>query len=50
MACLCWAASIAVFLEPWRGSWLRFLYFGIGPVAVSWGIYWVVRGYRKGGK
>jgi hypothetical protein len=50
MASLCWAALMAVFLEPWQGSWLRFLYFGIGPVLASWGIYWVVRGYRKVGK
>ena len=50
MASLCWVALTAVFLEPWQGSWLRFLYVGMGPVVASWGIYWVVRGYRKSGK
>jgi hypothetical protein len=50
MASLCWAALIAVLLEPWRAGWLRFFYFGVGPIAVSWGISWVVTGYRKGGK
>jgi hypothetical protein len=50
MASLCWAALIAVLLEPWRAGWLRFLYFGVGPIAVSWGVYWVVKGYRKGGR
>ena len=50
MASLFWAALMAVFLEPWHGGWLRFLYYGIGPVAASWSIYWVIRGYRQGGK
>ena len=50
MASLGWAALIAVFLEPWNRSWLRYLYIGVGPVVTSWGIYWVVRGYRKSGK
>ncbi len=48
MSSLCWVALVAVLLEPWHGSRLRFIYFGIGPVAASWGTYWVVRGYRKG--
>ena len=46
-ASLFWTIFIGVYLEPWRNNALHFIYFGIMPVAVVWGIAWVIDGYKK---
>ena len=42
-----WVAAIAHFFPPWQEKVSNFIYFGIGPLAVAWGIGWVVTGYRN---
>ena len=48
MGSILWPAIIAFFLKPWNGSWPMFFYVGIGPVVLSWGVFWVLSGFRKG--
>ncbi len=50
MASILWPAVMVFFLKPWNGNWPMFLYVGIGPVVLSWGVFWVLSGFRKGGK
>lgn len=47
VASLLWPAIVAFFLEPWEGHWPLFFYVAAGPVALLWGIYWVLSGFRK---
>ncbi len=47
LASLIWPGLIALFLQPWRDSWLNFVYIGIAPVALTWGICWVFLGFKK---
>ena len=42
-----WPAVIAAFLEPWKQDLFRYLYIGLGPVALIWIIFWVLTGFRK---
>ena len=42
-----WPAMMAVFLQPWKQDLSRYLYLGVGPVALIWIIYWVLTGFRK---
>ena len=46
-ASVLWPALIAAFMQPWKNDLFRFLYIGIGPVAVCWIIYWVFTGFRR---
>ena len=43
---VCWIAGSAVLLKPWQGDALLFLYFGLGPPAISWSAAWVWFGFR----
>ena len=47
VASLLWPALIALYIKPWNSGWHIFLYLGIGPVALAWGIAWVSRGFRR---
>ena len=47
VATLLWPALIALYIKPWNSGWHIFLYLGIGPVALAWGIAWVSRGFRR---
>ncbi len=42
-----WPAALAVVMQPWKRDLFIFLYFGLGPVALFWIIYWVYTGFRK---
>ena len=42
-----WAAGAALFFQPWNENLLLFLYIGMGPVFLGWGLIWVFSGYRK---
>ena len=46
-ASVIWPAVAAAFLQPWKQDLSRYLYLGIGPVALIWIIYWVFTGFRK---
>ena len=48
MASILWPAVMVFFLKPWNGSWPMFFCVGIGPVVLSWGVFWVLSGFRKG--
>ena len=50
VASLLWLALSAFFLKPWNNHWFTFLYIGVGPVALIWGICWVFSGFRKEGR
>lgn len=47
LASLFWLALTGFYLKPWDIHWVPFLYMGVGPVALIWGIYWVSSGFRK---
>ncbi len=47
VASIFWPIFIGVYLEPWHNNALHFIYIGIMPVAVVWGIAWVIDGYKK---
>ncbi len=47
MGSVVWPAGAAFFLKPWNGDWSLFLYAGMGPVIIFWGIYWVLSGFKK---
>ena len=42
-----WPALIAVYMQPWKQEPIPYLYFGIGPVAIVWILYWVFTGFKK---
>lgn len=42
-----WLACTAYFLPPWEERIFPFLYLGIGPIVLGWGISWVFFGFRK---
>ena len=46
-ASVIWPAVMAAFLQPWNQDLFRYLYLGVGPVALIWIIYWVLTGFRK---
>ena len=46
-ASVLWPAVIAAYLEPWKQDLSRYLYIGLGPVALIWIIFWVLTGFRK---
>jgi hypothetical protein len=46
-ASVLWPALIAAIMQPWKEDLILYLYFGVGPVAVIWLIYWVLTGFRK---
>ena len=47
VASILWTILIGAYLEPWHNNALHFIYIGIIPVALAWGIAWVIEGYRK---
>jgi hypothetical protein len=49
-ASVLWPSAVALLLKPWDGSVIPFLYIGLAPLAVSWGIGWIIAGYRRGEK
>jgi hypothetical protein len=45
-----WLSFLALYLKPWMNGmneWYIYIYAGIGPVVLYWGIYWTVCGFRK---
>ncbi|MFO7665048.1 MAG: hypothetical protein R6V76_00310 [Desulfobacterales bacterium] len=42
-----WAAGAVLFFKPWNENLFPFIYIGIGPVFLGWGLIWVLAGYKK---
>ena len=42
-----WLSFLAFYLKPWNSDWLMFIYIGIGPVALYWGLFWTWLGFKK---
>ena len=42
-----WIVFWAVRYEPWQKEWKLFVYIGLGPVLVIWGLFWALQGLRK---
>ncbi|MBW1862377.1 MAG: hypothetical protein JRJ02_08395 [Deltaproteobacteria bacterium] len=47
LASLLWPALVALYLKPWNNLWHIFFYVAVGPVALTWGIFWVRSGFKK---
>ena len=47
LASLLWPALVALYLKPWNNHWHIFLYVAVGPVALTWGLFWVFSGFKK---
>ena len=48
LASAVWPLGAALFFNPLSGRSVPFLYIGVVPVLLAWGIGWVVAGYRRG--
>ena len=46
-ASVLWPAVMAAVIQPWEKDLFRYLFLGVGPVAVIWIIYWVLTGFQK---
>ncbi len=46
-ASVIWLAVTAALIPPSEKDFFRYLYLGVGPVALMWLIYWVAIGFRK---
>ncbi|NLD36203.1 MAG: hypothetical protein GX654_04965 [Desulfatiglans sp.] len=45
-----WLSFLALYLNSWMNGlreWSIYIYAGIGPVLLYWGIYWIYRGFKK---
>ena len=47
VASIIYPAIAALFLQPWHGDVMMFLYAGLGPVALCWLGYWAFTGRKK---
>ena len=47
LASIIWLAFWAVHYEPWQREWKLFVYIGAGPILVSWGLWWALKGRRS---
>lgn len=46
VASVLWPALAAAYLRPWQSGLPSFFYFGVGPVATGWALWWVLAGFR----
>jgi hypothetical protein len=42
-----WLAAAALWLAPWQGNQVLFVWIGAAPVIVGWGIFWVLAGFKQ---
>ncbi|MFZ0613393.1 MAG: hypothetical protein WAM73_14235 [Desulfobacterales bacterium] len=47
LASLVWLFLTAVHFEPWQRDLSPYLYTGAAPVALFWGVLWIVAGFHK---
>jgi hypothetical protein len=45
---LIWLLGTAAYFKPWSTDLESFLLMGLAPVALAWGLAWVVAGFRSG--
>jgi hypothetical protein len=38
---------MAAFMQPWKDDFSPFLYIGLGPVILSWIVFWVYTGFIR---
>ncbi len=46
-ASIIWLVFWAVHYEPWQREWKLFVYIGAGPILVTWGLWWTLKGRRS---
>ena len=46
-ASILWPAAMAAFIQPWKDDLYPFLYIGLGPVILSWIVFWVYNGFIR---
>ena len=44
---LLWLTFFTLYLKPWNNEWPIFFYVGVGPLVLSWGIFWIFLGFKK---
>ncbi len=44
---LLWSVAWALYFKPWQQDAIAFITLGIGPVAVGWGLKWVLAGMKN---
>ena len=42
-----WLSFFTLYLRPWNKEWAIFFYVGVGPIVLSWGIFWIFLGFKK---
>ena len=47
IASIVWPAVIAYYFKPWQNDISSFLYFGLGPIALGWGLFWIWKGFKN---
>ncbi len=47
VASILWPIGVAVFTEPWNGTWPVFLIIGLTPVIIGWAGRWIIAGYKN---
>jgi hypothetical protein len=47
LASFLWLAFFLLYLRPWNSGWRIFIYLGLSPVLISWGIFWIFLGFKK---
>ncbi len=47
LASIAWVAFWAVHFEPWQREWKLFVYIGAGPILITWGLWWALKGRRS---
>ena len=50
LSSILWLAFSTLYLTPWNNGWTFYIYAGPGPVALFWGIFWIILGFKKMGK
>ena len=47
VASILYPIAVALVIKPWEGHLLKAAVIGLVPVAVAWGVYWVVAAPKK---
>lgn len=47
LASVIWLVAMALWLKPWTGNQILFVWVGAAPIVVGWGGYWVIAGFKQ---
>ena len=50
LASVLWLLGALLYFRPWEGQWVTFGAFGVLPLVVAWGGFWVFVGYQPHGR